>query len=212
MAIGKGMDILPRAQIAIVANRVFAFDQSRFKRGHIHVSRIECLSYPGVDDQQGNGIAVVDFQKPFEFFGVFHSQSGFQRDGQGGRCENCIQKSFQAVRVTQHSGALSFGKHRPRRAAQIQIDFAIASVCALPGRPEKILCTFGQQLGYGGEAFAVCQRQLLGLPLRQAAVDSGGEEGHIVFIYARKILVVQTPVDAVGQPLHGGKIVFHSTS
>ena len=157
MAIGKGTDILQTAQIAIVANRVFAFDQGHFKRGHIYVSRIECLSHPGVDNQQGNGIAVVDFQKSFEFFGVFHSQPGFQRNGQRGRSENCIQKSFQTFRITQHTGAFSFGKHRPRRAAQIQVDFAIASVRTLPGRPEKILCAFGQQLGYGSEVFAVCQ-------------------------------------------------------
>ena len=69
-----------------------------------------------------------------------------------------------------------------------------------------------QKLGDGGEADGIRRGQLPGLPGRQAAVDRGGNEGHIVAVYAGEIFVVQPPEGGVSEPLHGGEIYPHQTS
>ena len=195
--------------IAIVAQRVFTVAPCEAEHGHIHIPIVELLAYPGVDGQLFDGVAVVDFQNGIEFLRIFKPQPGLDGNGQGSAAENFLQESVQGVNIPQHAAALALGDHRAGGTAQIQVHFGIAPVFALLGGPEEVRGYLGQQLGDSGEAFRIRIGKLPVLPVGQAPVNGGGEEGHIVAVHTGEIPVVQTAVDAVSQALHGGEIVLH---
>ena len=141
-----------------------------------------------------------------------HSQPGLYGDGNGTLGKHVVQKPIEGFRVCQHPRALALGGDRPGGAAQIEVDLVIAPVADDLRRPEKILRHFGQHLRDGGIAHTVRLRQFPAFPLGKLAVDGGGEEGHIISVNPGEIFVVKTAVNAVRQPLHGGKIVAHRRS
>ena len=121
-------------------------------------------------------------------------------------------ESRNGIHTVEAAAALALADHRARGAAQIDVHLVIAQVFADLQRPEHILHILAQKLGHGGKAHAVCLRQLPGFPVRQTAVDGGGDEGHEIFVHAGEIFVVEPPEGGVGDALQGRIIISHQTS
>ena len=173
---------------------------------------VEFLPHPWVDGQLPDGVAVENVQQRRKFLRRMHSQPGLYGDGNGTLGKHVVQKPIEGFRVSQHPGTLALGGDRPGGAAQIEVDLVIAPVADDLRRPEKILRHFGQHLWDGGKAHTVRLRQFPAFPLGKLAVDGGGEEGHIISVNLGEIFAVKTAVNAVRQPLHGGKIIAHRRS
>ena len=179
---------------------------------NLNLPFVELPANSGMDDQLPEGIPVVKGQNFLEFLRFLHSQSRFHGNRQGRLCENPVKKACQTVQIPEHSAALALGNHRARGTACVQVDFGIAQIPAGFRRPEKVLRVVRQHLGDGAKGNAVRFRQLPGLPGSECPVDGGGEEGHVVPVNAAEESVVLPAVNAVRQPLHGGKIVAHKIS
>ena len=204
--IGDGIDV------AVVADGEGGVFHSLCKSCHVAVALVEGLADPGVDGQLFDGVVPVDFQELLPIFAVVDADPGLQGHGQGGLGIDGREEFVQGVNVSEHAAALALADHSAGGAAQVDIDFVVAKILADLQGPEHILHILAKKLGNGGEGDTVGLRQLPGLPVGQAAVDGGGDEGHEIAVHAGEIFMVQRAEGCVGDALQGRIIVSHQTS
>ena len=165
-----------------------------------------------MDGQFHNGVAIVNLQNPGEFLRIRQPNPGLDTDGVAGQREKFIQKTVQPIRIRQHSRTLILCNHSAGGTAEVNVDLRIAERSALFHRPGHILGVFAQQLRNCREIHAVGGGNLPGLPVSKAAMDGGGDKGHIISVNAGEIFVVQPPESGVSDTLHGGVVNVHQTS
>ena len=205
----KSLQLRAGTDIAVVAQRDPAVFQAITEGIHEHIALVKLLAHPGVNRQFPDGVAVEHLQDPRKLLRLCDTQPGFDGNGQRRLRKNRIQKAVQLIRISQHTGTLSFCHHRSGRTTDVQVHFVISPVAALSRRPEKILRHPGQQLRHGTKWYAVRHGHLPALPGRQLTVDSRGHKRHIVGIHTWKMGMMRPAVNTVRQSLHGRKIIVH---
>lgn len=206
---GKLLNLADRTEISVVANGISGVLHKIAEGLHMHISCVESFADSGVEGQFLDGITVEDFNKPREFCRVMDAQSSLDRNRQRSIPEDGVQETVQRVGVREHPSTLSLGGDGAGWTADVKVHFLITPILALLSGPEEVLGNLGQNLGHGFEGDAVGKGELPLFPVGQLVVYGGGNEGHIVAVHAAEVFMMQPPVDAVRQPLHGSIIVMH---
>ena len=128
-----------------------------------------------MDDKLAQGIAAVYRQQPFKLRRVLHPQPRLDGDTSVKAGEYLAEKAVERLRVAQLAGALSLGRDRPGRTAEIQIDLLIAQRAQLARRPEKILRVAAEQLRHQRHALVVFRQKVAELLWAEHTVLRRGE-------------------------------------
>ena len=171
---------------------------------------VQGLPHPGVDNELGDGILVVDVQDGPELLRVLDTQTGLDRDGSGGGGEDVLQQVVQFLRPPQHPGPLPLGGDGAGGAAQVQVDLPVAHPGQLTCRPEKVRPAPGEQLGHHIQVPVLLRQDVPQLPAGEHVVLAGGEKGHEIPVHPREEPAVGPAEQGSCDPLHGGEQALHS--
>ena len=208
----QGGQVRGSGDVPVVADGGFAGGQGRLEGVPVGLPPVELAHHPGVDDQPGQGVAVVDFEDGAELLRPLHPNAGLDRDGPARLGEHGVQKAVQSVQVPQHPGPLALGGDGAGGAPEIQVDLGVAHLPQHPDHPGGAAAVLAQQLGDDRCAGVGRGGQLGHFLFDGDTVLGRGEEGRVIPVRPAEPALVGLPPDPVGQPLHGGRIILHSIS
>ena len=206
----EGRHLRHRPELAVIAEGQTAVRQGLGEGGLMDGLLIEVLLHPGMDGQLRDGVAVVDGQDPGELVLLPEAQAGLDGDGDGEvGGKDRLKEAVQLIGLRQEAGALSFRHHSAGGAAQVQVHLGIAQVREIFRRPEEVLRPAGHELRHHEDAPVGGGIQIPPVPLRNALILGGGEEGGVVFLHPAEHLLMEPAPEPGGDALHGGGVVSH---
>ena len=172
-----GPHFLNSPQIAVVAHRIFAGCQRLGKFLQMHRAAVLFVPHPGMDDQAGDRIPVIDLQQPPKFLRIGEAQPGLHGNRQADPGEHLVKEPLQFLRSCQKSRALALGRYGTGGTPQVQVHLGISHIRHLFGRPEEVRRAAGHHLRYGGQTAVTRRVHLPPVAIRHDMMAGRGEKG-----------------------------------